>query len=252
MVNGIYYKQIKPDDDLSDFVESFWVLQNDSDSDKETVGLPDGRIDLFFILSGNESFKVVLLGLGTQYHESGFIPAKSLRFAVSFKPLAVEYIFHETISAIVDDGKILANGFWDINLQDLKTFESFCELASQKIRSRIPTEIDPRKKKLFDLIYKMHGSVTVKELSEKVGWSSRQMNRYFNQQFGISLKSFCNIIRFRASLDHIAQGKLFPELNFADQTHFIKEIKRFSGVVPKVLFKNQNDRFILLSSFKTA
>nr|WP_235528565.1 helix-turn-helix domain-containing protein [Pedobacter sp. Leaf194] len=175
-----------------------------------------------------------------------------MRFAVSFRPLAVEYIFRETISAIVDDGKILANGFWDINLQDLKTFESFCGLASQKIRSRIPTEIDPRKKKLFDLIYKMHGSVTVKELSENVGWSSRQMNRYFNQQFGISLKSFCNIIRFRASLDHIAQGKLFPELNFADQTHFIKEIKKFSGVVPKVLFKNQNDRFILLSSFKTA
>lgn len=250
MTNGIYYKKIKPDESLSDFVESFWVLQNDSENDKETVGLPDGRIDLFLIQSDTEPFRIVLLGLGTQYHDEGVIPAKSLRFAVSFKLLAVEYIFHETISDIVDKGKILSNDFWDFNLQDLNNFESFCEKASHKIRSRISKEIDLRKKKLFDLIYNTHGSITVKDLSEKVGWSSRQINRYFNQQFGISLKSFCNILRFRASLEHIAKGKLFPELNFADQTHFIKEIKKFSGVVPKELFKNKNDRFILLSSFK--
>ena len=87
----------------------------------------------------------------------------------------------------------------------------------------------------------------VQELSEKVSWSSRQINRYFTQQFGLSLKAFCKILRFRASLEHIAQGKLFPELNFTDQTHFIKEIKKFAGVVPKELLKNTNDRFILLS-----
>ena len=86
-----------------------------------------------------------------------------------------------------------------------------------------------------------NGAITVKEFSEKIGWSSRQINRYFNHQFGLSLNAFCKILRFRASLDHIAKGKLFPEMNFADQTHFIKEIKKFSGVVPKELFKNKND-----------
>ncbi|WP_316795761.1 AraC family transcriptional regulator [Pedobacter agri] len=252
MNNGIYYKQIKPDYSLSDFVESFWVLHNDSENDKVTVGLPDGRIDLFFIQSEGQPFKIVLLGLGTQYHDKGLIPAKSLRFAVSFKLLAVEYVFHESISDIVDKGKLLAHDFWDINLQDIHNFESFCESLSQKIKSRITKEIDIRKKSLFDHIHEMHGSITVKELSEKVKWSSRQMNRYFNQQFGISLKLFCNLLRFRASLEHIARGKLYPELDFTDQNHFIKEIKKFSGVVPKELFKNKNDRFILLSSLSTA
>lgn len=192
MTSGIYYKQVKPDESLSDFVESFWVLRNDSENDKETVGLPDGRIDLFFIKSDDQPFKIVLLGLGTQYHAEGLIPAKSLRFAVSFKLLAVEYVFHETISDIVDKGKTLSHDFWDMNPDDLDSFESFCEKASHKIKSRIPKEIDLRKKKLFDFIHETHGSISVKELSEKVGWSSRQMNRYFNQQFGISLKLFCN------------------------------------------------------------
>jgi AraC-like DNA-binding protein len=92
--------------------------------------------------------------------------------------------------------------------------------------------------------------MSVQLLSERVHWSSRQINRYFHQQFGLSLKAYCNILRFRASLEHIVRGKLFPELNFSDQTHFIKEIKRLSGVVPKELSKNENDRFVLLTVLK--
>ena len=79
-------------------------------------------------------------------------------------------------------------------------------------------------------------------------WSSRQINRYFNRIFGISLKAYCNIFRFKSSLNDIKNGELFPTLNFADQTHFIKEVKKMSGVTPKELSKNENDRFILLSS----
>src|SRR5690606_27153327 len=109
------------------------------------------------------------------------------------------------------------------------------------MHSLIKPGIDGRKQKLFNLVYASNGSLTVNELADSVGWSNRQINRYFNQQFGISLKAYCNILRFRASLLQIRDGKLFPEQNFSDQTHFIKEIKKFSGVVPKQLFKNQND-----------
>ena len=77
-------------------------------------------------------------------------------------------------------------------------------------------------------------------------WSTRQINQYFNHQFGISLKTYCNILRFQASLSHIKEGKLFPQLNYYDQSHFIKEIKKLSGALPKDLFKNKNSRFLQL------
>ncbi|RDC58259.1 AraC family transcriptional regulator [Pedobacter chinensis] len=248
MDSDLIYQNIKPDKSLSDFVESFWFLHNQSDRNKETIGLPDGRIDLSLFKSSTVPFRIRLLGVGTQQYEQGTIPANSLIFSVSFKLLAVEYIFHETISDIVNNGKLLPTDFWDFSADDLEDFDAFCDKASQKIQSLLPKEIDQRKQKLFELIYATNGAITIKQLSDNVGWSSRQINRYFNQQFGISLKVYCNIIRFRASLAHIAQGKLFPEENFFDQTHFIKEIKKFSGVVPKELFKNKNDRFILLSA----
>lgn len=248
MDKDLEYKIVEPDESLADFVDSFWFLCNKSGSDKRTIGLPDGRVDLMLFKSDAEPFQIKLIGVGTRQHEQGLIAARSLRFAVSFKLLAVEYILRETIAGIVNYGKLLPVDFWDFSAADLEDFDAFCEKSSRKIRTILPAEIDNRKRKLFELIYSSKGELTVKELSEKSFWSSRQINRYFNQQFGISLKAYCNVIRFRASLDHLAKGKLFPEQDFTDQNHFIKDVKKFSGVTPKELSRNQNDRFILLST----
>lgn len=247
MHNDLDYKIIKPDKDLSDFVDSFWFLQNKADNNIETTGLPDGRIDLFLFRSCENSFSIILIGLGTQYTKAT-IAAGTLMFAISFKLPAVEYIFGESISNIVNNAKELPIGFWGFSENDLQDFDLFVIKATQEIKSRLPNETDSRKQKLFDLIYTTNGNITVKEISEKVFWSSRQINRYFNQQFGISLKQYCKILRFRASLNHLAKGRLYPEENYTDQNHFIKEIKKFSGVVPKELSQNKNDRFVLLSS----
>ena len=51
MHNDLEYKSIKPCKNLSDFVDSFWCMKNKSDQTLETIGLPDGRIDLSLILS---------------------------------------------------------------------------------------------------------------------------------------------------------------------------------------------------------
>lgn len=249
MSKDFYYKFIHPDKSLADFVENLGMFHNRSDEDKEVVVMPDGRIDLFFSQSPSEPFHVTLIGLETA-PEQRSVPPQTLAFVISFKPLAVEYILNTSIADILNIARDLPNDFWNFNAVDLENFDTFCEKATKKIKSLIPKEIDERKRKLLQLIYLSNGETSVKELSEKVFWSSRQINRYFTQQFGLSLKAYCTILRFRASLEHIAKGRLFPELNFTDQTHFIKEIKKFSGVVPKELSKNKNDRFILLSVLK--
>lgn len=241
------FKLIRPGKPLAAFVESFWMLCNLSDSDKEIVVLPDGRSDLTLSQSATAPFQVIRSGIET-YPQQATLKAKTTLFAVSFKLLAVEYIFQHPISHLLDYAEYLPADFWDFKARDLLDFELFCRKASQKIRSLLPREIDPRKQQLFDLIYSTKGSIPVKELSEKVFWSSRQINRYFNHQFGLSLKAYCNILRFRASFQHIKEGKLFPQQNFADQSHFIREVKKLAGVSPKELKRNQNDRFIQFSA----
>lgn len=231
---------------LSDFIESFWMLDNPS-GDKEVVLLPDGRIDVIFSQSAKDPFHSVLLGIGT-HPEHIVIAEKTKIFAVSFNLLAAEYIVHESVSDLINGAKNLPSDFWDFSNEDFNDFEKCCRKASEKIQEQLLIQkIDERKRKLFQLIYLSKGVLSVKELSEKVIWSERQINRYFNKQFGISLKSYCGILRFRASFGHIKEGKLFPEQNFSDQPHFIKEIKKLSGFLPKELSQNKNDRFIQFS-----
>lgn len=232
----------KPDQSISDFVYCFSSIQNLSAIGQGVI-IPNGRIDLSFYKTSDGQFHISLLGLETKPKVT---PGQSIStfFAINFNPLAVEYVLGHSVADILDKGKSLPNDFWDFSIDYLDDFNAFCEKATQKIQSLLPKEIDERKRKLFALVFQTNGEITVKELSETVGWSARQINQYFNQQFGISLKAYCNILRFQASLSHIKEGKLFPQLNYYDQSHFIKEIKRLSGASPKELFKNENRRFL--------
>ncbi len=248
-MNNFDYKAIEPDDPFLDFVENIGMFHNKSDKAMEVVLLPDGRIDLFFMQSESEPFKISLIGLET-IPEQQNIPANTLAFKITFKPLGVEYLLQTSITDILNSGKVLPKDFWNVTNDDLKDFDSFYTKINQKLKELLPAKIDERKRQLFKLVYESNGEIKVQELSEAISWSSREINRYFNKQFGLSLNAFCKILRFKASLEHIAKGKLFPELNFTDQNHFIKEIKKFSGVVPSELLKNTNDRFILLSVLK--
>ncbi len=243
----IEYKIETPAIALSDYVERFYLVANKSDFDKEMVVIPDGRIDLIFLISTTEPLSCTLLGLETKPSNVTF-SAKTKVFGISFNLLAVEYIFDFNMANLVNTAMLLPNNFWDITEKDLSNFSIFCNKISKRIIEYPKSNIDSRKQKLFKLIYTTNGSLTVKEYSEKVFWSSRQINRYFNQTFGLSLKAYCNILRFRASFQHIKEGKLFPQQNFSDQAHFIREVKKLTGVTPKELSKNKNDRFVQFSS----
>jgi AraC-like DNA-binding protein len=237
-----HFKLIQPDKQLADFVYSFSSLQNISDI-TEGVIVPNGRIDLIFFRTTDGQFLISLLGLETK---PKLMPRQHIStfFAINFNPLAVEYVLHDSVAGILNTGRMLTDNFWDFTADDLNDFDIFCKKASLKIQSLLPKEIDERKRKLFEWVFTTNGEISVKELSENLLWGERQINVYFNKQFGLSLKAYCNILRFQASLSHIKEGELFPQLNYYDQSHFIKEIKKFSGVSPKELFKNQNDRFL--------
>lgn len=228
-----------------DFVDSYWAVQNEGSEEKTVVVLPDGSIDLIFSKSGKNPYQIMLLGLSTEPDQVSVEPF-SVTFGISFKPLALEYILHSTVSSILNHAEDAAGTFGHIADDVLDDFEIFCTRCNKRVLALLPDDVDSRKRNLFKIIYEKEGGITVAELSDLVFWSSRQIGRYFNDQIGISVKKYCNIIRFRAAFQQIKSGKLFPEGNYADQSHFIKEIKRLSGARPKDLYKNLNDRFVNL------
>jgi AraC-like DNA-binding protein len=240
------HKIVKPSPALADYVEHFWMLVNNSEMAQEVSVLPDGKVDILFSYSATKPFQTTIISFDRTTRKVVIKP-KSATFGISLKLLGVEYLLDKSISKSLNETQVISFELWDFKQVDLRDFESFHNKATSEITKLLNFNIDPRKQKLFELIYASNGSMTVKELSEKVFWTSRQINRYFNQNFGISLKSYCTILRFKASVIDIKDGKLYPQQNFADQAHFIKDINKFSGVAPKELSKNENDRFIQFS-----
>lgn len=246
-MTGIEYTERKPGAPLADFVESFWMLSNTSAEEKPVVIVPDGRIDLAFPFE--EPYTLRLMGLESEPGHGVLLPGTRM-FSVSFKLPAVEYLFGQQFPTLLDAVYSLPPNYLGITIKEFTTFEAFCDKLSEKLTEKLNVEIDPRKRQLFDLIYNSRGAVTIAEVAETIHWSSRQINRYFNDRFGISLKAYCTILRFRASFRQLREGKLFPEEHFSDQAHFIKNVRKFAGVTPKELSKNKNDRFIQLSTLK--
>ncbi|MCP2024953.1 AraC-like DNA-binding protein [Flavobacterium sp. HSC-32F16] len=246
---GLIIQSALPDSSISHFVHSFWMLENNTGKDIPSTILPNGMVDLAAININSEGWKISIRGLDT-IPSAIHIPIGTKMFSIGFKLLAVEYLFGDSIKDVLNGGKNISDKIWQFQESDLNTFEIFCSKVTQIIKGSLINDMDNRKKKLFDLIYFSEGSITVKELSENVFWSSRQINRYFNQQFGISLKAYCNILRFGSSFKSISEGNLFPDQNFSDQNHFIKEIKKYSGVTPKELSKNADNRFMDIVAIK--
>jgi AraC-like DNA-binding protein len=91
------------------------------------------------------------------------------------------------------------------------------------------------------------GSITVKELEKKTGYSSRWLNMKFNDKLGVSPKNLCSIIRFKHYYEGFISGneKSFSRNDFYesyyDQSHFIKDFKRFTGLPPARFEKQIND-----------
>lgn len=88
------------------------------------------------------------------------------------------------------------------------------------------------------------GKITVRELEKKTGYSSRWLNMKFHDKLGISPKNLSSIIRFKQYYQAFINGNEsaffkndFYELYY-DQSHFIKDFKRFTGL-PPVKFEKQ-------------
>lgn len=248
-IEHIDYHSRRPEGLLSHFVENFWCLHNTSAASAQFTILPDGYFDLLWWSTDGEHFHPVLYGLATRPMEAE-VPGHCTTYAISFRLPALDYIVRANIAAITDQAVPFSDPAWQLPSEATSGFDSFVSYFTQKLRTLLVAikTMDNRKIALFDLLYANSGTTSVSALSAQVHWGARQMNRYFTSRAGISLKTYCNIVRYRASFGQLHKGTLYPEQAYFDQAHFIRDVKKYSGVTPKKLALNKNDRFIQLST----
>lgn len=90
-------------------------------------------------------------------------------------------------------------------------------------------------------IKKSSGAVSIRELERQTGYTTRWLNRKFEERMGISPKNFASIARFQyyyhallTNASRILTHKEFYN-HYYDESHFIREFKRFTGMSPAKL-----------------
>ncbi|MEQ9298819.1 MAG: AraC family transcriptional regulator [Cyclobacteriaceae bacterium] len=242
------YSQQTSSEDLKEYIRCFWWLDNDSPKNLEYTILPDGFFDLIVRFENYEYQSTLLTGLFTKELEV-VIPPNHQLFGIQFKLPAAEYIFSESIAPFLNSEKELPDAFWNLDSFGFLDNSGKKDELSSIIRQEVNkgNNVDNRKLLLFSLLSETKGNLSVSDFADQVFWSSRQVNRYFNKMFGLSLKSYCNILRCSASFRDLKNGDLLSNPNYYDRSHFNKEIKKYTNQTPKSLSNNENDRFLQIS-----
>ena len=84
------------------------------------------------------------------------------------------------------------------------------------------------------------GYININELVERVGYSHCYTDRVFKNAVGLSMKQYANIVRIQRSLDILGEknaADVCNDLGYYDQSHFIKDFKKFTLMTPKAYYK---------------
>ncbi len=246
------YFQQQAHQNLKDYIRCYWKIENQNKDFQYYTIFPDGFFDLL-ICYHNDNLKEVFLSGLWDHKTNVVITPETTIYGVQFRLLAIENIIQENISSLLNNIKKLEKSYLRLDEFNKNIDSCFFEYLDQCFLCHVKEHglIDPRKSILLKSINETKGNKTVEYYSQKANWSKRQINRYFQSTLGLSLKSYCSIRKCSATFSQIRNGQLYPQQGYFDQPHFIKEIKKITEFTPKVLQKNENDRFLQFSIIKS-
>ena len=251
------YQQIQPPDSLRRYVRYFWTLkQGSADGSLETFRpITDGCPGLFYQRTEPGSFydqdrkqlpALFLYGQTIRHRElnatNGFDAV-----GVCITPGALKTVFGL-------DANELTDTCLDVNLLT-KTQDSFLserllsapstghqiELLSAYLLAQL-SHNDSHPDRIADyalsVMIESAGRIPLKTLHQTLNVSERSFERRFRQSVGISPKLFSRVCRFQAALRQLEANR-YDRLSdvafdngYADQSHFIRVFKEFSGFSP--------------------
>lgn len=246
----VSYSELLPDSRLREFIYCYWQL-NTTHTLSEQFNyrvVADGCIDIFFELSNPkdsyvmgfcEKFTVFPLANSFNYVGIRFLPAMLPQlFDINAKELTNRF---EALADVIP--AMFKFIYHDLHAeQSQKQIKEAFDAYFLKVVSKAALDIDNRLYDAIQIILKKSGMVEI-ESDLNTGISPRQLRRLFEFYIGDTAKTFSKVVRFqnilkaKPSSQMLRKNKLFFDLGYYDQAHFIKEFKNFYGSTPGQAFE---------------
>ena len=256
-MKSIQFSMVPSPEILKRDVECFRIIKYNGDEGSSINVSPNGMPGIVFQHCNGQSAienislpsrivstpTLFLYGLGTDPSVMNYKKGSYATIQAIFKPHALNTLLG--INALALDGFAELNEFTmeDLNLrlmeardenEQIALLTKFLVAKFEQVRTR-----DTLIEEGLYVIHKNISSVTVKYLLEDLNISERQFERRFSQTVGLSPQSYIRVKRFNEAIRLMKIGQyerltdIAYALHFHDQSHFIREVKVFSGMTPK-------------------
>ena len=225
--------------------------------DTKMTLVPDACVDYVFEF-GQDTRTGYVAGTVLGYQEQEFRGNREyfgVRFLPGFKPVGLTVRLRELTDRSVAMGNALADESVFREVWEQKDFYQRIRVFLQRYTELEKTCAEAEaKEKIVEAVkmkaYQANGNIRIAELAEETGYSERYLNKIFLEYMGFSPKTFCKIIRFQRSLELLNYGAsdkmtdVSVELGYYDQSQFIKDFKRFSGITPRQYLMLSRNRYV--------
>jgi len=264
-MSAIRFKIFSPSEQLQEYVECFRIADSDNNESMVIRVCPNGSPGIAFHYHGSGSAinsivtplrrdealpTLFLYGQVTTVSEMHFIPPYT-SLQVVFKPDALSSLFRLDASSLLNKSlKAEEFGAAALNAQLIvaRSDEERVAICSDFLGAKLTSAQDNMTiKNAIKLIDQHIETANVETVRRHMGLSERQLERQFKQAVGVPPQLYIRIRRINAALRLMDSGKysrladVAHELNFHDQSHFIRDMKEFAGLTPKSIQQKVDD-----------
>jgi AraC-like DNA-binding protein len=119
------------------------------------------------------------------------------------------------------------------------TIEERIPIAEKFLLSKL--DLNKKNNNVLNATYSIlnsKGAKPIKEVCAYTALSQRQLERLFLEHIGISIKKVSSLVRYQNVWQEVAYSEVFDiqdsveKYRYADQSHLLKEFKKYHGVTP--------------------
>lgn len=259
-----------PDEILSPFITCFWYHKDVSFDYSRDKLLPDGTVQLIIDLTPEpkklyasetslcytEFTKAWISGGHTKYI---VIEAakKSSMIGIAFKPGGAYNFFNIPLSEIknqvvplADFAPHILSQLRDAIMERETPDEKFAVLSGcmhSLLRDRNQT--NPVMQYSFRMLQQSASDISIRTLADKTGYTQKHLISLFERYTGLTPKEYQRLCRFQNVLKQIENmqslswASVAGSCGYYDQSHFIHDFKKFSGINPVQYLRSKGDYF---------
>ncbi|RPI76789.1 MAG: AraC family transcriptional regulator [Desulfobacteraceae bacterium] len=243
------YLEYTPCAELKPYINCFWSYHCGSavqDPIKHII-LPDGCIDIIFDYGADRPDPAFIVGAMTKPIMNQRQHLLGIRFQPGMAYSFLKTPLHHLTDLTVDLSAVWGPSSQEIHSKMLETNPAGAwsvltrELIGRLDQAAVP---DQRILAAVSWIKKHNGSLSVQQLSDKLGLSRQHFKRRCAQYTGLTPKNLLTTYRFKALMKQaksnptLAWSRLAVDAGYYDQAHLISEFKTMTGLTPTRYFQD--------------